>query len=348
MAYDVAGRMEPALVERVLPAARAYQLSAPEIEQALELARLQALQRDPRGHAPLLAPDLEAACAALAGQKLGALASRVRVLARWDDVVLPEAGRRVVDEMLRFGRHREQVFQAQGYGERMSYGKGLTALFWGPPGTGKTMVSGLIARELGVELYRVDLSQVLSKYIGETEQRLAQIFDEAQSGGVALLFDEADALFAKRTEVKSSTDRYSNLEVNYLLQRVEGYEGAIILTTNALASIDDAFMRRIRFKAEFPRPQAHERALLWGKMVPPEAPQDPHIRFDALGEVYDLSGGEIRNAVLRAAFYAAEEGRPLGLDHLDRAAQVEYREGGRLLGAQTAARWAAQRPRGAG
>lgn len=328
---------DAAAVERLAFTARAYPFGVGEIERSLRLARLHAMERDLRK--PRLAPsDVESACNAISGQVIGKMAQRVRVLASWEDVVLPGDTRRVVDEMLRFGAYRKRVFEEQGYGARMTYGKGLTALFWGPPGTGKTFVSGLIARELGLELYRIELSQVVSKYIGETEQRLAQIFDEAAAGGMALLFDEADSLFAGRTEVKSSVDRYANLETNFLLQRIENHEGVIILTTNFQASIDEAFMRRLRFKAEFPMPEAEERAQLWQKMIPAGAPREAEIRFDILGEVYELSGGEIRNAVLRAAFYAVEAGVPLGIEHLDRAAQVEYREAGRLLG-MTVQRW---------
>ncbi|MBH24564.1 MAG: hypothetical protein CMH57_08950 [Myxococcales bacterium] len=310
--------------------ARAYPFGMGEIERALALARLQARERDLRD--PTLKPsDVEAGCNTLSGQNMSALAQRVKVHTVWDDVVLSETTEGVIQEMLTYGRFQRQVFEDQGYGTKISYGRGLTALFWGPPGTGKTMVSGLLARELGLELYRIELSQVVSKYIGETEQRLAQIFDEALVSGMALLFDEADALFAKRTEVKSSVDRYANLEVNFLLQRIEHHDGMVILTTNFPKSIDEAFMRRIRFKAEFPAPGQEEREQLWQRMIPASAPRSDSIRFDALAKVYELTGGEIRNAVLRAAFYAAEEGAPLGTKHLDRAAQVEYREAGRLV-----------------
>jgi hypothetical protein len=327
---------------QVAHVARAYPFGVGEIHRAMEIARLHAQQRNQQS--PELRPtDVETGCNTLSGQHIGALATRVRVLADWDDVVLTEATRGVIDDILRFGQYRDRVFNEHGYGTKMSYGRGLTSLFWGPPGTGKTLVSGLIARELGLELYRIDLSQVVSKYIGETEERLAQLFDEADRGGMALLFDEADSMFSKRTQVKSSTDRYANLEVNYLLQRLENHEGVVILTTNFRAAIDTAFMRRIRFKAEFPMPEAAERATLWEKMIPPGAPQDKEIRFDALGEVWELAGGGIRNAVLRAAFYAAEEAVPVGLAHLDRGAEKEYREAGHLVGNKNARAWLKKR-----
>ncbi|MBH24732.1 MAG: AAA family ATPase, partial [Myxococcales bacterium] len=309
-------------------AARAYPFGRDEIDSVVALAKIQASQRQRSEVTP---SDVESACQVLAGQNMGELAQRVRVALGWDDVVLAKETQEVIDEMLTYGRFQHTVFQEHGYAAKMAYGQGLTALFWGPPGTGKTLISGLLARELGLELYKIELSQVVSKYIGETEQRLAQIFDEAVASGMALLFDEADALFAKRTEVKSSNDRYANLEVNFLLQRVEHHEGVVILTTNFPNSIDEAFMRRIRFKAEFPAPEAPERARLWKTMIPRGAPRERHIEFEELGEIYELTGGEIRNAVLRAAFYAAEERRPLGTSHLNRAAQHEYREAGRLL-----------------
>lgn len=310
--------------------ARAYPFGPDEIDDAVTLATLQARQRNPR-KIELQHADVEHACNALSGQNIGALAQRVRVKIGWDSVVLCESTRCVIDEMVTYGQNQARVFEDYGYSKKLSYGQGMTALFWGPPGTGKTLVSGLLARELGLELYRIELSQVVSKYIGETEQRLAQIFDEAVASGMALLFDEADALFAKRTEVKTSVDRYANLEVNFLLQRIEHHEGVIILTTNFPKSIDEAFMRRIRFKAEFPAPGLEERAKLWAAMIPEKAPREADLAFDVLAECYELTGGEIRNAVLRAAFSAAASHEPLSTLHLDRAAQDEYREAGRLV-----------------
>ena len=205
------------------------------------------------------------------------------------------------------------------------------ALFSGPSGTGKTMVAGLIARELGMDLYRIDLSRMVSKYIGETEKQLAMLFDEARASGCALLFDEADSLFGKRTEVSSSTDRYANLEVNFLLQQVEEHPGVVLLTSNFPQSIDEAFMRRLRFRIDFPRPEASERAAMWGRMIAKEAPQDADLKLQALADHYELSGGEIRNAVLRAALYAAGEDRRITAQDLERSARAEYRQLGRLV-----------------
>ena len=183
---------------------------------------------------------------------------------------------------------------------------GLSALFSGPPGTGKTMVAGLIARELTLELYQIDLSRVVSKYVGETEKNLAEVFDAADWGNVLLLFDEADALFSRRTDVKSSNDRFANMEINYLLQRLERFEGVSILTTNLEGSIDTAFKRRLSFRVGFPMPDAAEREVLWKRMVPSEAPVEA-LDVAALAQAYEFTGGNIRNTMLRAAYLAASK-----------------------------------------
>jgi SpoVK/Ycf46/Vps4 family AAA+-type ATPase len=225
----------------------------------------------------------------------------------------------------------EKLFTEYGFGAKMGYGRALSAMFSGPSGTGKTMVAGLIARDLGVELYRVDLSRVVSKYIGETEERLGALFHEAGQVGAALLFDEGDALFGQRTEIKSSNDRYANLEVNYLLQRLEEFDGVVILTTNFATSIDEAFVRRIRFRVQFPFPTPKDRARLWDVMMPPELPvDDDGLDLDWMGESFELSGGHIRNAVLRAGLLAADADRPLTMRMLYEAAAAEYRELGKL------------------
>jgi len=208
--------------------------------------------------------------------------------------------------------------------------RGLTALFSGPPGTGKTLVAGVIARELGLDLYQVDLSKLMSKWLGETERNLAAVFDAAEDGQVILLFDEADSLFAKRTEVRSSNDRYANLEVNYLLQRLDAFEGIAILTTNASGSIDPAFKRRLSFRLSFPFPDEDTREQLWRAHLPPTLPVTGELALDKLARKYQLSGGYIRNACLRAAFLAAEDGAGVTQQHLERAVALEYAELGKL------------------
>lgn len=276
-------------------------------------------------------PATAEACRLRIGHRVGDVAQRVTTAASWDQVVLPAPVLSVVQEIIAFAKHGELVLHHWGFAARYHYGLGLSALFSGPPGTGKTMLAGIIAAELGLDLYRIDLSRVLSKYIGETEQRLGRLFEEGKRGGVALLFDEADSLFARRTEVKSSVDRYANLEVNFLLQKMEEYSGVVILTTNFADSIDEAFKRRIRFHAQFPLPNELERERLWQAMIPPALPIEPELPFELLARAYEFSGGEIKNAVLRAAFYAAVDAVPVSLQLLDRAAQAECQERGRLV-----------------
>ncbi|MCW5808783.1 MAG: ATP-binding protein, partial [Deltaproteobacteria bacterium] len=257
-------------------------------------------------------------------------ARRVERLARWEDLVVPSDVMDSLRELIGRVRHRRVVFDEWGMSRAMTTSRGITALFQGPPGTGKTMVAGVIARELGRDLYQVDLSKVMSKWIGETERNLATIFDAAEDGQVILLFDEADSLYAKRTEVRSSNDRYANLEVNYLLQRLDAFEGIAILTTNNAGSIDPAFKRRLSFRLSFPFPDEETRAELWRAHLPPELPRAGELTFDALARKYQLSGGYIRNACIRAAFLAAQEETLLAQHHLERAVALEVAELGRL------------------
>ena len=257
-------------------------------------------------------------------------ARRVERLASWSDLVLAPDIMDSLRELVGRVRHRRTVFEAWGMGRTMATSRGLTALFQGQPGTGKTLVAGVIARELGLDLYQVDLSKVMSKWIGETERNLATIFDAAEDGQVILLFDEADSLFAKRTEVRSSNDRYANLEVNYLLQRLDAFEGIAILTTNSGGSIDPAFKRRLSFRLSFPFPDEDTRAELWRAHLPRELPRAGELTFDVLARKYQLSGGYIRNACLRAAFLAAQEETALHQHHLERAVALEFAELGKL------------------
>ncbi len=265
------------------------------------------------------------------GQRLGKLARRIEWKQSWDDLVLPDMQREQVDELIARVRHRRDVLEGQGFGDKVAKGHGLVALLSGEPGTGKTMVAGLVASALGLDLYQVDLSVVVSKYIGETEKGLARLFDAAESGQVVLLFDEADALFAKRSEVKSSNDRYANLETNYLLQRLEAFGGISILTTNNEAALDDAFRRRIALHIKFPMPEEDERARLWRAMFPARASLDADIDVRKLAHDFEMSGGHIKNAVLRAAYLAAVTGDTITMAHLRRAARAEYEAMGRIV-----------------
>jgi len=262
--------------------------------------------------------------------RLGATARRVSRLASWADIVLPED---ITDSLLELTarvRHRKIVYEQWGFDRSITTARGITALFQGSPGTGKTMVAGVIARDLGLELYRVDVARITSKWIGETEKNLGSLFDAAEDGQVMLLFDEADSLFAKRTEVKTSVDRYANMEVNYLLQRLDSFEGIAILTTNFGNAIDPAFKRRLTYRVTFPFPDEEMREQLWRSLIPPEVPIAGKIDFAGLSQRFRLSGGYIRNAALRAAFLAAEEGSSLTHAHLERAIRMEFREIGKL------------------
>jgi hypothetical protein len=263
--------------------------------------------------------------------KLSGLGRRITWRQTWDDLILPEDSLEEVREFIARVKHKRHVYDDWGFSRKMAKGLGLSALFAGQPGTGKTMVAGLIATDLALDLYQIDLSRIVSKYVGETEKNLAELFDAAEAGHAILLFDEADSLFAKRTEVKSSVDRYANLEVNYLLQRMEAFGGITILTTNMDSAIDEAFKRRISFKVNFPFPEPEDRKKLWRVMLPSEAEVGTDIDFDFLSNKYEMSGGYIRNAVLRAAFLAADDRSPITMRHMMRAANLEYTGMGKVV-----------------
>jgi SpoVK/Ycf46/Vps4 family AAA+-type ATPase len=245
------------------------------------------------------------------------------------DLVAPPITIALIEEIIAFARNRRRVFDDWGFGSRMR--GGLKVLMSGPPGTGKTLSSEIIASELDLDLYRIDLSNVVSKWIGETEKNLKQVFDQAESSGGVLLFDEADSLFGKRTsDVKSSTDRYANLEVNYLLQRMEGYDGIVLLTTNLESGIDEAFRRRLNFRIRFHAPDVEERERLWQLMIPDDVPRAETLNFEEVADRYDMAGGNIKNAALRAAILAAAENTTLNSQHLMTAAEREFTEIGRI------------------
>ncbi len=277
----------------------------------------------------------EAARIRLAGT-FGDLATRVVTRQTWADLVLPAELRGDVQELIARVRDRAQVYEAWGLGAKIGRGLGVTALLSGPPGTGKTMTAGLIADELGMDLYQVDLAKVTSKWIGETEKHLGALFDAAEAGHAALLFDEADAMFGKRTQVSSSNDRHANLEVNYLLQRLERFEGVCLLTSNHEAAIDPAFQRRLAMHLRLPAPDVAQRAALWRAMLPTEAPTDGVIDVRTLARAHDLAGGHIRNAVVRAAFRAIAGGVPLSTYLLDESARREAETLGRVAALRVA------------
>ena len=246
-------------------------------------------------------------------------------------VILPDETKAVVNEILNYAKYSQTVLNDWGFKKRSAYGNSLSVLFAGPPGTGKTMLATALAYELGKILYRVDLSKIVDKYVGETEKNLSKIFDEAAKAQAILLFDEADSLFAKRTDVKTSNDRYANLEVNYLIQRLESYNGISILTTNMQASIDEAFKRRLRYIVEFKEPDVEERVNLWKILIGPNTPLDPNIKWHFLAESFQLSGGHIKNAILNASIRAAAKHTPLNMVLLLEAAVAETRKLGKLV-----------------
>ncbi|MFF9511020.1 ATP-binding protein [Streptomyces sp. NPDC014724] len=250
------------------------------------------------------------------------LGRRIEPEAGWPDLVLHERQTSTLREIVAHVRRRATVHQEWGFAATLRRGLGVTALFAGGSGTGKTLAAEVMAKELGLDLFVIDLSQVVSKYIGETEKNLRKVFDAAERGGALLLFDEADALFGKRSEVKDSHDRYANLEVSYLLMRMEAYRGLAILTTNMKKALDTAFMRRIRFVVDFPFPAEHERAEIWRRVLPPQAPTkgiDPELLAQLT-----VAGGSIRNIALSGAFLAAEEDDRLQMRHMLAAARTEY------------------------
>lgn len=265
---------------------------------------------------------LWSACCAHTRPRLDDLAQRIPSLATWDDLILPEMQRTTLREIAIHVRQQSKVFEEWGFAAKSSRGLGISALFTGESGTGKTMASEVIANELHLDLYRIDLSQVVNKYIGETEKNLKRIFDAAEEGGAILLFDEADALFGKRSEVRDSHDRYANIEVSYLLQRMEDYRGLAILTTNMKTALDKAFLRRIRFVVQFPFPDAVQRTEIWRRIFPDDTPTE-NLEVKKLARL-NITGGNIRNIALNAAFIAADKGESVHMSHISHAARSEY------------------------
>ncbi|PVM82183.1 ATP-binding protein [Caulobacter endophyticus] len=269
------------------------------------------------------------ACRDQSRGRLDDLAQRIEPAAEWEDLVLPRAEADILREIVANVRQRSRIYDHWGFAGKSGRGLGVSALFAGASGTGKTLAAEIMSRELELDLFRIDLSQVVNKYIGETEKNLRRVFDAAEAAGAVLLFDEADALFGKRGEVKDSHDRYANLEVSYLLQRMECYRGLAILTTNLPQAIDPAFKRRLRFIVQFPFPDLAERAEIWRKAFPPAAPTQG-LEIDQLARL-NVPGGNIRNIALGAAFIAADAGSPVTMDHVRRAARAEYAKIGRTM-----------------
>lgn len=321
---------DPGLAEQM---AEQYRLTPGQIKGAVESA----LYNDILGtinetglSTPLGMVHLVAAGRRQSNRKLNQLAAKIDCRHGWDDIVLPASKLQQLKEICAQVKNRHQVFDEWGFGQKVSRGGGLSVIFTGSPGTGKTMAAEVMSKELELELYKIDLSGVISKYIGETEKNLSKIFHEAETSNAILFFDEADALFGKRSEVNDAHDRYANIETSYLLQKMEEYEGIVILATNFRKNMDDAFTRRIRYIVEFPFPDEESRERIWRSHFPELAPRSEAIDFKFLARKFPLSGGYIKNIVLDAAFLAAGNGRVIDMEHVLRGVRTEYEKIGKL------------------
>jgi SpoVK/Ycf46/Vps4 family AAA+-type ATPase len=306
-----------------------FALGGASIVRAAERAGIQARLR---GRDRLSISDLTESARLMLQHRLGTVARRIQPGFTWDDLVLPDDTLDTLKELVAFAKHRAHLLEDWGWAKKLPYGRGVSAVMAGPPGTGKTMVAQILAGELGYDLYLIELAQVVNKYVGETEKNLARVFDEAENSHAILFFDEADALFAKRTEVKSSNDRYANLEVNYLLQRMETYNGITLLATNLEQGLDEAFKRRVRFSIMFEMPEPPVREQLWRSMFPAEVKVADDVPWQRLAEKYEMAGGYIKKATLRAAARAIARGKDATVTaaDLELAAALEYREMGRV------------------
>jgi AAA+ superfamily predicted ATPase len=307
-----------------------FRFTPGQIQDAFTAAGNLARWRSPE-FGTLTAEDLHAACRAQSDPKLNTLARKVRPVHNWKDIVLPPDALEQLAEMCQRVAQSYRVLGEWGFAAKLSTGKGVNALFAGPSGTGKTMAAGILANELGLELYKIDLSQVVSKYIGETEKNLDSIFTGAENSNVILFFDEADALFGKRSEVRDSHDRYANIEISYLLQKMEDYEGVAILATNLRQNLDEAFVRRLAFSITFPFPDEADRRRIWSGIWPAGISFANNVNFDLLARQFKLSGGNIKNVALAAAFLAAADGGIVNMSHLIHAVRREFQKLGKVL-----------------
>jgi SpoVK/Ycf46/Vps4 family AAA+-type ATPase len=306
-----------------------FRLSGGQIGDAVAMARSLALWRDLE-HGLVANQDLYSACRQQSGHRLNTLAHQIHLQYDWNDIVLPRDQKEQLLEICSYVKHYHTVYSNWGFARKVSQGKGLNILFAGPSGTGKTMAAEIMANELGLDLYKIDLSAIVSKYIGETEKNLDRIFREGQSSNAILFFDEADALFGKRSEVRDSHDRYANIEIAYLLQKMEVYDGVVILATNLRKNMDEAFARRMHFSVEFPIPEETDRYRIWQGIFPGEAPLNNNIDLTFLARQFKITGGNIKNIALSAAFLAAEDSGSITMETLIRATKREYQKMGKL------------------
>ncbi|HUA44766.1 MAG TPA: ATP-binding protein [Solirubrobacteraceae bacterium] len=304
-----------------------FRHSAAQIARATRLAELSAIAAGRTEPSP---EDLHLGARRASSRQLEQLAVRLPGRERWEELVLPQRSLSLLKSISAYLRYRERVLGDWGYDAVVAGEHGVKVLFFGESGTGKTMAARVLAGDLGLELYRIDLATVISKYIGETEKNLDRIFAAAQDSNAILFFDEADAVFGKRSEVKDAHDRYANIEVAYMLQKMESYDGAVILATNLRSNIDDAFLRRLDLAIEFPFPEPDERRAIWRRLLPTRAPVAEDVDLDLLAGKFRLSGGSIRNCSLAAAFLAADDGGTIAMRHLLQAVFAEYLKLGRL------------------
>jgi hypothetical protein len=313
--------------EETRDVAAKFRLSIGQILEAAEVAKLAAAARGAQVPEPA---ELDLGARQASSSRLGELATRIPPGFTWADLVVPDRQRELLGSISAYLRHRDRVLSEWGYEKTVARSQGLKVLFAGESGTGKTMSAQVLAAELGLELFRVDLATIVSKYIGETEKNLDRIFGAAEGSNAILFFDEADALFGKRSEISDSHDRYANIEVAYLLQKMEGYPGAVILATNYRRNIDEAFVRRLDFVIDYPFPEADDRERIWALVLPESAPLADDIDLRFLATNFKLSGGAIKNCSLAAAFQAADDGDVIEMRHLVRAVAQEYGKQGRL------------------
>ncbi|RMF77759.1 MAG: AAA family ATPase [Chloroflexi bacterium] len=307
-----------------------FRFTPGQIRDAVATARSIALTRDPQTNR-ITERDLYAASRLQSNRNLSTLARKITPHYQWDDIILPDEQLQQLLEIHNHVHYRAVVYQEWGFDSKLSLGKGLNVIFFGASGTGKTMAAEIIAGALGLDLYKIDLSTMVSKYIGETEKNLARIFKEAETSNAILFFDEADALFGKRSEVQDSHDRYANIQVSYLLQRMEEYDGVVILTTNLRKNMDEAFVRRMHFIVDFPFPNAYYRRQIWERVWPSETPLAKDVDLDFMARRFEIAGGNIRNIALAAAFLAADDGRVVQMQHLIRATRREYQKMGKVM-----------------
>ena len=316
--------------EEVSVLAGKFRLRGGQIRQATATARDMARLRS-WSNTDVTPQDLNAASRWHSNQRLTRLAKKINPNYEWDDIVLPTDPKAQLKEIGSYFSNMSLVYEEWGFQSKTNLGKGLNALFVGQSGTGKTMAADIISGELGLDLYKIDLSGIVSKYIGETEKNLDRIFQEARDSNAILFFDEADALFGKRSEVKDSHDRYANIEISYLLQKMEEYQGIVILATNFRKNMDDAFVRRMHFVVEFPFPEEEDRLEIWRRVFPEKAPLDDSFDIGFLARQFKIAGGNIKNVAVTSAFLAAQENKTIEMRHAVLATKREYQKMGKLM-----------------